>query len=201
MIKKVLLWFKMPEREQYCFKATKKSTQSLLKYVNIFAIIVLILSTFHFCNWNLEEEKKVFETWWVWELSDEGTTKTIKPIEWGETADNNEVMGIIDFKPKKRVEAPDSYENIERKSELLNHEKSGNTNNNLMRDEVSVRDVDAATKRIVILGKRALPYDYRHNQTLCGKCVLSYNIDDVFNADAVVIDQEYAQNQKIPQRR
>ena len=133
--------------------------------------------------------------WWVWKLGDEDTVKTIKPIEWGETADNSEVMGLIEFDTKhdtlKFRTSPDILDS-------KTSEKKSFTKPNI--DKVKTDSSPTEHKLIVVLQKTPTN-SALNNQTHCGPCTWSTRLEDVGKADAVIIDDDYVRSNEIPKRR
>jgi len=165
------------------------------RFMKLLVILILIIFFLHFCGYSAKEKEGVFEMWWVWRLGDEDKIKTIKPIEWGETADNSKIMGLIEF--KRKADAPQ----VGTVPEMLTvkPEKESYSENHTV-NHFKTGTKSAQDKLIVILqkndGNTAIT-----NQTFCDTCTWSVRLEDVEIANAVVIEDDYVRSNKIPTRR
>ena len=168
--------------------------------VKLFIIVSLTFSMI-LCDYTQKQKESVYDLWWVWELGEEGTVKTIEPIEESNVADNNKVMGLIKFPREtgrslqiaQAITIKNYKTNATTKKTVFQQQPNGNQRQN--------KAAWSQNKLVVILQKKPQSKEIAVDRTHCGTCTWSYRLNDVKNADAVVIEDSYMYSNKIPKRR
>ena len=166
---------------------TTNKRQNIVKFFIIISTIALIW--IHSVSFETEVND-AFEPWWVWKRANEGKIKTIEKVSW-EIANNNDVIQFF-----AGDNAQLKYNDLVYQS---NQSKKSDVFQAYMR---SVRSKKFIPKTIVVLGTKRDRIDPQIVENFgCKECVFSSKLDDVVDADAVVVGNGYCRTRPLPKRR
>ena len=164
------------------------------------------LTCYHINIFFTKDKKDVFEPWWVWELTSDGSRKVIDAVSW-DVADNSNVIKAIvdtsridgvksDMKTEEKVERSDY--NVGRhpliKREEINNEKQ----------KLHLKDKPSEIKHIAFFHNDVIsPIDI-DNAVCGGSCIVTNNplpADQFSQFEAIVVDNDYLDKNKLPPRK